>query len=253
MEEWILRSASKKSCNGERLAGRSLTMMCTNTASRSRLASPLNASYRCPMSAWPGAHAGFGVDGAAPDLAPAGDAWSVLHAEPQLAGRLPARTAEFDGGQRQRRFTRDAFGCSRSASLLRLATAGQLVTADDAICSVSRVVSQTGRRRMALCTRCIDRGPVARCVAGDLGRTERSRACRAARRCDGRGRGRDGQRGPAVRRLQTLAVRRTPRIRDHERGVSRTRPRGRPAPHRCRGRSSRSSRCSTLPAGRVGQ
>ena len=69
--------------------GSSLSMMLTGSPFSARLARACGRAYRFPMSAWPEAHAGFGVDGAAPDLAPAGDAGPALH---------ESRNAQLDSG-----------------------------------------------------------------------------------------------------------------------------------------------------------
>ena len=111
----------------------------------SRLARSYDRAYRLPMSAWLRAHAGLGVDGAAPDLTPAGDGEMV----PRPAGRVITLNGRV-GAIRKWCHAVDvhvrAFEDSRLRSLLHLATSGRLVVSGGAICSLGRVPSTRAGR-----------------------------------------------------------------------------------------------------------
>ncbi len=93
MGKWVLRGPTRNRVTASAVDGSSSSMMLTSSPWSARLARLCDRAYRLPMSAWPGAHAGFGVDGAAPDLTPAGD------------GRMVPRTT--DRSVTRRRTDRD--------------------------------------------------------------------------------------------------------------------------------------------------
>ena len=125
--------------------GSSLSMMLTGSPLSARLARRCGPAYRFPMSAWPEAHAGFGVDGAAPDLTPAGNGGEPLRPAGRAIG--PSGRGATIG---RWRFAVDAhaqaFGSPRLRSLLHLATSGRLVVSGGAICSLGRVPSTRAGR-----------------------------------------------------------------------------------------------------------
>lgn len=92
------------------------------------------------MSAWPGAHAGFGVDGAAPGMSSAEEGSTPL-CQRRLEDRRPS--ARFVAAAR---IHAGAFDRPVWRSLLNLATAGRLLVAGGAVCSVGRVAPKRGRR-----------------------------------------------------------------------------------------------------------
>lgn len=120
-------------------------MMLTRSPWRARLARLRDRAYRLSMSAWPGAHAGFGVDGAAPDLTPAGDGRMV----PRTADRsvtVDGRTGVISRWRYAVDVHARAFETSRLRSLLHLATSGRLVVSEGAICSLGRIPSTRAGR-----------------------------------------------------------------------------------------------------------
>lgn len=120
-------------------------MMLTSSPRSARLARLCDRAYRLPMSAWPGAHAGCGVDGAAPDLTPAGDGRMV----PRTANRsvpVDGRTGTISKWRYAVAIHASAFETSRLRSLLHLVTSGRLVVSGGAICSLGRVPSTRAGR-----------------------------------------------------------------------------------------------------------
>lgn len=120
-------------------------MMLTSSPRSARLARLCDRAYRLPMSAWPGAHAGCGVDGAAPDLTPAGDGSMV----PRTANRsvpVDGRTGTISRWRYAVDVHASAFETSRLRSLLHLVTSGRLVVSGGAICSLGRVPSTRAGR-----------------------------------------------------------------------------------------------------------
>lgn len=120
-------------------------MMLTSSPRSARLARLCDRAYRLPMSAWPGAHAGCGVDGAAPDLTPAGDGSMVPRA---ANGSVPVdgRSGTISRWRYAVDVHASAFETSRLRSLLHLVASGRLVVSGGAICSLGRVPSTRAGR-----------------------------------------------------------------------------------------------------------
>ena len=103
-----------------------------------RIASPRARTYGTAMSAWPGAHAGFGVDGAAPNGSPAGT--DSLRLRP-----IPAHDyfSTLRAVWAASAIHADAFGIRRWRSRLAIAAAVQMRHEGSAICSLTPVVRRS--------------------------------------------------------------------------------------------------------------